>query len=192
MAWCDIDDQPLLSEPVMVILWTHICITQPLWVNSSPPPSVAYIRQWTWSALVQIMACRLIGAKPLSGPMLDIVNWTLRNKLQWNFNQSTKLFIHEIALEYVVWELGGDELTRAEVVLCQFPGSRHSLCLLTDGYMIPKILYFVSPTHIHSLFVNASLSSFPGGEPPIVLLLITRTSYCSPAQHQSIFCHHTA
>ena len=25
----------------------------------------------------------------------DIVNWTPRNKLQWNFNQNTKLFIHE-------------------------------------------------------------------------------------------------
>ena len=24
-----------------------------------------------------------------------IVNWTLRNKLQWKFNQNTKLFIHE-------------------------------------------------------------------------------------------------
>ena len=25
----------------------------------------------------------------------DIVKWTLRNKLQWNFNQNTELFIHE-------------------------------------------------------------------------------------------------
>ena len=33
-----------------------------------------------------------------------IFNWTLRNKLQWNFTQNTKLFIHEDASEYVVWE----------------------------------------------------------------------------------------
>ena len=39
-------------------------------VNSSPP-SAAYMRHWTGSALVQIMACRLFGAKPLSKPMLD-------------------------------------------------------------------------------------------------------------------------
>ena len=32
----------------------------------SSPPSAAYMRQWTGSALVQIMACRLLGAKPLS------------------------------------------------------------------------------------------------------------------------------
>ena len=34
-------------------------------------PSDAYMRQWIGTALAQIMACRLIGAKPLSKPMLD-------------------------------------------------------------------------------------------------------------------------
>ena len=38
-------------------------------INSSPA-SAAYMRQWTGSALVQIMACRLFGTKPLSEPML--------------------------------------------------------------------------------------------------------------------------
>ena len=38
-------------------------------INSSPP-SAAYMCQWIGSALVQIMACRLIGDKPLSKPML--------------------------------------------------------------------------------------------------------------------------
>ena len=38
-------------------------------MNASPP-SAAYMRRWTGSALVQIMACRLDGAKPLSEPML--------------------------------------------------------------------------------------------------------------------------
>ena len=42
----------------------------PRWVNSSPP-SAAYMCQWIGSSLVQIMACRLFGAKPLSKPMLD-------------------------------------------------------------------------------------------------------------------------
>ena len=31
-----------------------------------------------------------------------IVNWTLRNKLQWNFNKKTKLFIHENASENII------------------------------------------------------------------------------------------
>ena len=38
-------------------------------INSSPP-SAAYLRQWIGSALVQIMACHLFGAKPLSKPLL--------------------------------------------------------------------------------------------------------------------------
>ena len=38
-------------------------------VNSSPP-SAAYMHQWIGSALVQIMAYHLFGAKPLSKPML--------------------------------------------------------------------------------------------------------------------------
>ena len=39
-------------------------------INSSPPSAV-YIHQWIRSALVQIMACPLCIAKPLSKPMLD-------------------------------------------------------------------------------------------------------------------------
>ena len=38
-------------------------------LNSSPP-SAPYMRRWIGSALVQIMACRLFSAKPLSKPML--------------------------------------------------------------------------------------------------------------------------
>ena len=34
-----------------------------------------------------------------------IVNWTLRNKLQWNFDQNTKFIIHENASENVVCEM---------------------------------------------------------------------------------------
>ena len=37
---------------------------------SSSPPSAAYMRHWTDYALVQIMACRLLGDKPLPEPML--------------------------------------------------------------------------------------------------------------------------
>ena len=37
---------------------------------SSTPPSAAYMCQWIGSALIQIMACRLFDAKPLSKPIL--------------------------------------------------------------------------------------------------------------------------
>ena len=51
------------------------------------------------------MACHLFGAKPFLNQCWLIVIWTLRNKLQWNLNQNTKLFIHENAFENVVCEL---------------------------------------------------------------------------------------
>ena len=56
MAWRRPGDKPL-SEPMMVNLLTHICVTQPQWVNPLRS-SDAY------------MACRLAGAKPLSEPMI--------------------------------------------------------------------------------------------------------------------------
>ena len=34
-----------------------------------------------------------------------IVNWTLRNKLQWNFNRNSNIFIQENAFEHVVCQM---------------------------------------------------------------------------------------
>ena len=68
MAWRRSGDKPL-SEAMMVSLLKHICVTRPQWVNSSSP-SVAYMRQWSESALVQVMACRLFSDKPLPEPVL--------------------------------------------------------------------------------------------------------------------------
>ena len=51
------------------------------------------------------MACHLIGAKPLSEPMLDIVNSKLRSKLQWNIKQNSYIFIQENAFENVICEM---------------------------------------------------------------------------------------
>ena len=59
MVWCRPGYKPS-SEPMTASLPTHICVTRPHWVNSVNYP-----------ALVQIMACRLDGAKPLSKPMLE-------------------------------------------------------------------------------------------------------------------------
>ena len=45
-------------------------MTQVSIINASPPSAV-YRHQWIGSALLQVMACRLFGAKPLPEPMLD-------------------------------------------------------------------------------------------------------------------------
>ena len=61
------------------------------------------------------MACCLVGAKPLSAPMLEHYQFDPWNKIQWNINQNSYIFIEENAFEQVVCEMGvfcpeGDEL----------------------------------------------------------------------------------
>ena len=50
-------------------LLAHLCVTQPQWVNSLRP-SDACMHHRTRPSLVKIMAHHLIGAKPLSVPMM--------------------------------------------------------------------------------------------------------------------------
>ena len=101
-----------LSENVQIVVCTsreffcicHYffqCCHRPL---STHLPLVPYIcvsesyQHWFRKWLVHYLA-----------PNLDqcwhIVNWTIRSKLQWNFNQNTKLFIHENAPEIMVCEM---------------------------------------------------------------------------------------
>ena len=59
MAWCRPGDKPL-SEPIMVSLLTHICLTRSQWVNSLRP-SDAYMRQaiiWTNDGILLIRTLR--------------------------------------------------------------------------------------------------------------------------------------
>ena len=50
------------------VSWSQPVMSLPIDVFDSSPPSAAYLRQWIRSGLVQIMACRLFGAKSLSKP----------------------------------------------------------------------------------------------------------------------------
>ena len=59
-----------------------------------PPPLCRIYASVNRASIGSDNGCRLFGAKPLSKSML-VVNSTLRNKLQWNFNQNTNLFIHQ-------------------------------------------------------------------------------------------------
>ena len=50
MAWCRPGDKPL-SEPMMVILPTHICVTQPQWVNNFISPIwCSHLKSWFFSS----------------------------------------------------------------------------------------------------------------------------------------------
>ena len=88
------------------------------WAINSFPPCAAYMRQWMGSVLVQIMACCLFSAKPLSKPMLGYYQLNFRNKLEWNLSQDRKLFIHENASENIVCEMAAILSRRRWVKRC--------------------------------------------------------------------------
>ena len=97
-------------------------------------PLVPHICQWIGSALIQIMACRLFGAKPLSKPELDYYQLDPMNKLQWSFSQKSNFFIQGNSFENVVCEIAAI-LSRGTwvrqyhrillIVLCTPPNNVH-------------------------------------------------------------------
>ena len=110
-------------------------------------------------SLVQIMACRLDGAKPLPEPMMEYCYVGLPNKLQWNFNQSSYIFIQEYAFENVV---------RKMAAILSRPKCLNSFCLersasqfqtqFRDWYlehMLQNWAYFISTEH-YCLWANTA------------------------------------
>ena len=85
-------------------------------IFKSSPRSAAYIRQWIVSALVQIMACRLFGAKPSSKPVLGYhqLDHQEQNSVQFEsefYHFNSRKFIWKRRLpEWPPFCPGGDEL----------------------------------------------------------------------------------
>ena len=105
-------------------IWLHVSSNKFMSsrVNSSFP-SAAYMRQWTGSALVQIMACRLFGNNSLSKPMLGCCQL---EPLGTNFNEIW-IKIHNVSFRKMHLKMksakwrpfcpGGDELNAHDCCL---------------------------------------------------------------------------
>ena len=74
-------------------------------LNSSPL-SATYMRQWTGSALVQVMACRCSAPNHYLNQCWLFVDWTLGNIFQWNLNENSIIFIQGNAIESLVCQNG--------------------------------------------------------------------------------------
>ena len=71
-------------------LWkTGACLSSTF---NSCCPGAAYMRRWTWSASVQIMACRPDGAKPLSEPMLKYCQLEHKEQISMKLYLKLKYF----------------------------------------------------------------------------------------------------
>ena len=113
-----LDRKPLIAGNV----FTHnsnlvIKVPVDVYLNSFPP-SVAYNGPWIWAALIQIMACRLFGAKPLSKPNRFIFNRALRNQLQWNLNQNANILC--LKMSSAMWRVS-DHIWLASDILLKPP-----------------------------------------------------------------------
>ena len=119
MVWCHQATSHLLG-----LFWSRSIssygVTRTRMILINPTPSNdAYMRQWIGSALVQIMACRLFGDQ-----CRIVVNWTLRNKLPWIFNQNAKVSFTKIhrktsSAKWRPFCPGGDRLTHVHIDRCQ-------------------------------------------------------------------------
>ena len=102
MAWYRRGDKPLF-EPIMV-QFTDAYMHHSAWLS------------W-WGWVMHLCLCKLniilfqIWLVAWSTPShylnqcWNIANWTLRNKLQWNLNRNSYIFIQENAFENVFWKM---------------------------------------------------------------------------------------
>ena len=111
--------------PPCTILSAGNCLVRVRNINSYfnlPLLNAAYMSQWIMSALVQIMACRLFGAKPSSSPVLGYCQLIFRNKRHRIFNQNTKFLFTKMHLKKssAKWGpfcRGGEELSSWQTIV---------------------------------------------------------------------------
>ena len=106
---------------------------------NSYPLSAAYMRQWTGSSLVQIMACRLFGAKPLSKPMLGYCQLDSWEQVSVKF-ESEFYYFHS---SKCIWKCrlpkwrpfcpGGDELI---AICCTYLPIQLLLMTMSNGSVV--------------------------------------------------------
>ena len=94
------------------------------------------------------MACRLIGAKPLSEPMMVIFYWNIGNKFQWNFNLNSNIFIQENAFDNVVWKM---------VAILSRPQCVNWYLIITDFDILESPVALLAP----NTGTNTVTSEFP-------------------------------
>ena len=68
-------------------------------------PSDAYLRQQTYHHCFRQWLVAWPAPSHYQNQCWNIVNWTLGNKLQWNFNRNSSIFIEENTFENVVCEM---------------------------------------------------------------------------------------
>ena len=142
---------------------TALCITPPQWFNSSPP-STAYMRRQTGSALVQTMTCRLDGAKPLSEPMLTNCQLDPKEYVSMKFYLKYQIFSFKkmsLNMSSTNWQpfcAGGDELSTdpwmKQVTMIKSPRSGVTLCFQSVSAVSASAAAKTFPSHVKTVWAK--------------------------------------
>ena len=81
-----------------------VTLPQYLLLNSLKP-SDAYMRQWSNQHWLRLWLVAWSAPSHYQNQCWNIVNKTLRNNIQWNFNRKSNIFIEENTFENVVCEM---------------------------------------------------------------------------------------
>ena len=108
--WCTPGDMELGRKSIAVLLkglFQTILIKYDivLGINNSSRPSDAYMRRGSSHHWFRFRLVSWSAPSHYLNQCWNIVNWTLGNKLQWNLNRNTNIFIQENAFESVVCQM---------------------------------------------------------------------------------------
>ena len=88
-------------------------------------PSDAYMRQWTNHHWFRLWRAAGTASSLYLNQCWNIVDWTLRNKVQWNLNRNWNIFIQENAFENVVWKMSAIFLGLNVLTFSWLPKNAH-------------------------------------------------------------------
>ena len=92
---------------------------------------------------------------------MNIVNWPLRNKLQWNFNRNLNIFIQENAFENVVCEMASI-LSRLQCVKLARMNSERNFELWLSAFLTSQWLHHAHCIyHCRLLFLKSWYQTIP-------------------------------
>ena len=127
------------KSPHPVSHFHNLCKQPLMWDINSLRPSDAYMRQWISHQWLRQWLRAWSAPSHYLNQWQNIVNWTLKNKIQWNFNRNSYIFIHENAFENMSgkWQpfcLGLNVLTDVNIFLkTWFSYDRAALhCIVID------------------------------------------------------------
>ena len=123
------------------------------WLSNSLRPSDAYMRRKSNHHWFRWWLVAWSAPNHYLNQCWNIVNWTLRNKIQWNSNRNPNIFIQENALENVVCEMASIS-SRPQCINCFWFLRMAIHVSIIDHIWKKYLVHIVSVIHVTRLEIN--------------------------------------